>query len=158
MIPLHHFARRFAGATLAAALSLSCANLLQAQPASSSSDTNNSATNASTTNDPRVGLKAGLYDAGEAVMGMEHLAFVKKPDAFQPPPAKPGENPRAAIMAQLGYADSDFAFQGTHLFQGNFYGINFYDISNPAKISLITSLVCPGGQGDVSVYGHLLFM
>src|SRR5271154_1144659 len=37
----------------------------------------------STTNDPRVGLKPGLYDAGETAMGMEHLAFVKKPDAFQ---------------------------------------------------------------------------
>ena len=41
---------------------------------------------------------------------------------------------------------------------GNYSGINFYDISNPAKIKLITSVVCPGGQGDVSVYGHLLFM
>src|SRR5476651_415492 len=37
----------------------------------------------STTNDPRVGLKAGLYDAGEAAMGMEHLDFLKKPNAFQ---------------------------------------------------------------------------
>jgi hypothetical protein len=37
----------------------------------------------STTNDPRVGLRPGLYDAGEAAMGMEHLAFVKKPSAFQ---------------------------------------------------------------------------
>ena len=62
------------------------------------------------------------------------------------------------IIAGLAFANSDFAFQGTHLFQGNFYGVNFYDISNPAKVSLITSLVCPGGQGDVSVYGNLLFM
>src|ERR1700722_2083641 len=37
----------------------------------------------STTNDPRVGLKPGLYDAGEAAMGMEHVAFLKKPNAFQ---------------------------------------------------------------------------
>jgi hypothetical protein len=37
-------------------------------------------------------------------------------------------------------------------------GINFSDISDPAKIKLVTSVVCPGGQGDVSVYGHLLFM
>jgi hypothetical protein len=64
----------------------------------------------------------------------------------------------ALVIAGLAFANSDFAFQGTHLFQGNFYGINFYDISNPAKVSLITSLVCPGGQGDVSVYGNLLFM
>ena len=66
--------------------------------------------------------------------------------------------PMQLVIAQLAFANSDFAFQGNHLFQGNFYGVNFYDISDPAKVSLITSLVCPGGQGDVSVYGNLLFM
>ena len=131
----------------------------------------------STTNDPRVGLKPGLYDAGEAAMGMKRVAFLKKPAAFQlgsndaddPTVQKTlGQlgvgnvakmpKPMQLVIAQLAFANSDFAFQGTHLFQGNFYGVNFYDISNPAKVSLITSLVCPGGQGDVSVYGNLLFM
>jgi hypothetical protein len=131
----------------------------------------------STMNDPRVGLKAGWYDAGEAAMGMEHIAFLKKPAAFQisvtsaDDPlvqktldmlgvADRSKMPKAIqpVIAQLAFANSDFAFQGTHLFQGNFYGVNFYDISDPAKVSLITSLVCPGGQGDVSVYGNLLFM
>ncbi|WP_254061717.1 LVIVD repeat-containing protein [Granulicella sp. L60] len=131
----------------------------------------------STTNDPRVGLKPGLYDAGEAAMGMQHLAFVKKPDAFRMAATDPDDpsvkktlgllgisdtkkipKPMQLVIAQLAFSNSDFAFQGTHLFQGNFYGVNFYDISNPAKVSLITSLVCPGGQGDVSVYGNLLFM
>ena len=131
----------------------------------------------STTNDPRVGLKPGRYDAGEAAMGMEHVAFLKKPAAFQITATDPDDPtvkkslamlglsdvmkiPKAVqpVIAQLAFANSDFAFQGTHLFQGNFYGVNFYDISNPAKVSLITSLVCPGGQGDVSVYGNLLFM
>ena len=131
----------------------------------------------STTNDPRVGLKPGLYDAGEAAMGMEHIAFLKKPSAFQLPSTQPDDptvqktlgmlgigdtskmpKPLQLVIAQLAFANSDFAFQGTHLFQGNFYGVSFYDISNPAKVSLITTLVCPGGQGDVSVYGKLLFM
>ena len=130
----------------------------------------------STMNDPRVGLKAGLYDAGEAAMGMEHLAFLKKADAFQLPATQPDDpvvqktldtlgvnkaklsKPMQLVIAQLAFSNSDFAFQGTHLFQGNFYGVNFFDISNPAKISLLTSLVCPGGQGDVSVYKNLLFM
>ncbi len=132
----------------------------------------------STTNDPRVGLKPGLYDAGEAAMGMEHIAFLKKPTAFQLPSSTQADDPVVQktlgmlgisniskmpkplqlVIAQLAFANSDFAFQGTHLFQGNFYGVSFYDISNPAKVSLITSLVCPGGQGDVSVYGKLLFM
>jgi hypothetical protein len=131
----------------------------------------------STTSDPRAGLRPGLYDAGEAAMGMEHIAFLRKADAFQLSSNEPDDpvvqktldtlgvsnkakipKPMQLVIAQLAFANSDFAFQGTHLFQGNFYGVNFYDISNPAKISLITSLVCPGGQGDVSVYGKLLFM
>jgi len=130
----------------------------------------------STTNDPRVGLKPGLFDAGEAAMGMQHLAFLKKPDAFQlgtnnpddPAVAKAlltlgigdaSKMPKAQqlVVAGLTFANSDFAFQGNHLFQGNFYGASIYDISDPAKISLLTTLVCPGGQGDVSVYGNLLF-
>src|SRR6202789_4615738 len=126
----------------------------------------------STTNDPRVGLKPGLYDAGEAAMGMEHIAFLKNPPAFQLPSSTQADDPVVQktlgmlginniskmpkplqlVIAQLAFANSDFAFQGTHLFQGNFYGINIYDISNPANATLVTSLVCPGGQGDVSVY------
>ena len=62
------------------------------------------------------------------------------------------------VIAELAFANSDFAFQGNHLFQGNFYGVNIYDISNPANTTLLTSMVCPGGQGDVSVYKNLLFM
>jgi hypothetical protein len=130
----------------------------------------------STTDDPRVGLKPGLYDAGEAASGLDHIAFLKKPTAFQLPsndPNDPGVQkalgslgiPAGApippamklVYAGLAFANSDFAFQGTHLFQGNFYGANIYDISDPAHAKLITSLICPGGQGDVSVYGNLLF-
>jgi hypothetical protein len=131
----------------------------------------------STTNDPRVGLKPGLYDAGEAAMGIEHLLLLKKPSAFTVPTNNPDDpiiqktlgqlgvgdpskmpKPMQLVIAQLAFANSDFAFQGNHLFQGNFAGVGFYDISDPAKASLITTLVCPGGQGDVSVYGNLLFM
>ncbi len=130
------------------------------------------------TTDPRYRLKPGLYDAGEAAMGMVHLDFVQKPgpfrlDATSPDDPKvldtlktqigvrdPGKLPAALrpVLAQLAYANSDFAFQGNHLFQGNFYGVNIFDIANPSHARLLTSLVCPGGQGDVSVYGKLLFM
>ena len=77
-----------------------------------------------------------------------------------PPPAgsPPARGPQSGPRANYGGTNSDLAFEGTTLFVGNYSGINFYDISNPAKIKLITSVVCPGGQGDVSVYGHLLFM
>jgi hypothetical protein len=146
---LRKFRLRLNAVLLTIALAVLAAGLIYAE---SPSKTN------STPSDPREGLKAGMYDAGEAIMGMEHLAFLKKPEAFHPPAPKPDDSPRAIVMAQLGFANSDLAFEGTTLFQGNFYGINFYDISDPSKTSLLTSLVCPGGQGDVSVYGHLLFM
>jgi hypothetical protein len=131
----------------------------------------------SNTNDPRYTLKPGMYDAGEAAMGMQHLDFVKKPEPFRldatspDDPAvnktlmllgvgDPSKMPKALkpVIAQLAYANSDFAFQGNHLFQGNFYGVSIYDIGDPAKAKLLTTLICPGGQGDVSVYGNLLFM
>ncbi|PWU08014.1 MAG: hypothetical protein C5B51_08555 [Terriglobia bacterium] len=124
--------------------------------------------------DPRIGLKGGLYDAGEAASGMERVASLPKPTGFgpgttppeapgqitgdqPPPPAEDGKPPQPPAI-QYGSTNSDLAFSGNHLFAGNYNGINFYDIDNPAKVKLTTSLMCPGGQGDVSVYGHLLFM
>jgi hypothetical protein len=127
--------------------------------------------------DPRFSLKPGLYDAGETSLGMKHLLLLKKPGAFQLGSADPDDpkvqkiigqlgmngaakmaKPMQLVIAQLAFANSDLAFQGGHLFQGNFYGVNIYDISKPANAALLTSLVCPGGQGDVSVYKNLLFM
>jgi len=130
-------------------------------------------------NDPRSKLAPGMYDAGEASMGIEHLLLLKKPDAFQlgssdaddpkvkktlgqlgMPDAMMAKMPKPfqLVIAQLAFANSDLAFQGNHLFQGNFYGVNIFDISDPAKASLLTTMVCPGGQGDVSVYKNLMFM
>jgi hypothetical protein len=118
--------------------------------------------------DPRVGLKGGLYDAGEAAFGLERLASIPKPPGFAPgnafaspappPPTTPEPGPPRAPAGQYGSTNSDMAFSGNHLFVGNYNGINTYDIDNPGKATLRASLVCPGGQGDVSVYGHLLFM
>jgi hypothetical protein len=128
-------------------------------------------------NDPRYKLTPGMFDAGEISMGMKHLLFLKKPEAFQLGANEPDDPKVQKALAQLGmgnsakmskamqlviaslaFANSDFAFERNYLFQGNFYGINIFDISNPAKATLLTSLVCPGGQGDVSVYKNLLFM
>jgi len=116
--------------------------------------------------DPRVGLKAGLYDAGEAASGLERIASLSKPPGFAPVPVDPNApvpaagSPEAleAARNRYGSMNSDMAFSGNHLFVGNYNGINMYDVDNPKEIKLRTSLVCPGGQGDVSVYGHLLFM
>ena len=129
-------------------------------------------------NDPRFKLTPGVYDAGETAMGLKHILLVKKPDAFQLGSENPDDpkvqktlgqlgaggdaskmpKPIQLVIAQLAFANSDLAFQGNHLFQGNFYGLNIFDISNPAKTSLLTTMVCPGGQNDVSVYKNLLFM
>ncbi len=128
-------------------------------------------------NDPRAKLSPGMSNAGEAAMGMRHLTLIKKPDAFQLGSDNPDDpkvqkalgllgigdsskmpKPFQLVLAQLAFANSDVAFQGNHLFQGNFYGVSIYDIADPAKPSLVTSIVCPGGQGDPSVYKNLLFM
>ncbi|MDX6613973.1 MAG: hypothetical protein QOD75_3159 [Blastocatellia bacterium] len=128
-------------------------------------------------NDPRAKLAPGMYDAAETSMGLKHVMLFKKPDAFQlgsDDPDSPNVNkslsligvgdpsklpkPLKLVLAQLAFANSDLAFQGNHLFQGNFYGVSIFDISNPAKTALLTSMVCPGGQGDLSVYKNLLFM
>jgi hypothetical protein len=127
--------------------------------------------------DPRAKLSPGWFDAGEAAFGMKHLLLLKKPDAFQlgtsdtdDPKVKKtlgmlgfgdtSQIPKSQqlVIAQLAFANSDLAFQGNHLFMGNFYGVNIYDISNPAQAKLLTSMVCAGGQGDVSVYKNLMFM
>jgi hypothetical protein len=129
--------------------------------------------------DPRVGLKAGLKDAGIAARHLELVASLPRPEGFydakQPAgeptgperdpnlpeesdaPPKPGEKPRPEPSG-LNFANSDLAFSGNHLFMGNFNGFNVYDIRNPKKPSLIASIVCPGGQGDVSIHGNLLVM
>ncbi len=134
--------------------------------------------------DPRVGLKPGLRDAGKAAWHLELVASMPKPPGFFDPaspagdptapekdptgrsneddqPAKPAPAPEPAAAPRssgLNFANSDLAFKGEHLFAGNFNGFNTYDIEDPKHARLIASVVCPGGQGDVSVYGNLLIM
>jgi hypothetical protein len=127
--------------------------------------------------DPRVGLKPGLRDAGQVSRHMELVASLPKPQGFfdpkapagpEVPPESPSANSRDTTVSGessptrrplgLNFANSDLAFSGTLVFVGNFNGFNTYDIETPKKAQLLASVVCPGGQGDVSVYGHLLFM
>ena len=98
--------------------------------------------------DPRIGLGAGWLDAQTASSNMEHLGHVDKPPGFFDP-ANPGS---------FAFLTSDLAFRGNHAFLGSFHGFNIVDISQPANPTIVTSVVCPGGQGDMSVFGDLLFM
>ena len=80
------------------------------------------------------------------------------------PPASTGPQPYAPNAAAppgaggLDFANSDLAFSGTRMVMGNFHGFNAYDIESARSPRLLASVVCPGGQGDVSIYGNLLFM
>jgi hypothetical protein len=132
--------------------------------------------------DPRVGLKAGLRDAGEAARNMKRVASLPKPEGFFDPkepgggpappdrsndapeldwlnvPRDPNGPPDPRFANMLAFANSDLAFSGNHLFMGSFHGFTTYDIERPGKPRLSATVVCPGGQGDVSVHGNLLFM
>ena len=123
--------------------------------------------------DPRVGLAPGLFDAGEAISNLRKVATLKKPDGFFDP-ANPGGLPPLsdrdgdgdgepdrvwnARSPLLSFAQTDMAFAGDHLFVGNYHGFNVYNLGTDGVPTIVSSVVCPGGQGDVSVVGDLLIM
>ena len=90
--------------------------------------------------DPRVGLGAGMFDAEEAAWNLRVLSKTPPPEAF------------------VGVTNSDLAFKGNYAIQGNYNGVQVWDITNPASPELTTAYVCPASQSDVSVYGDLLFV
>jgi hypothetical protein len=98
--------------------------------------------------DARVGLEAGWMDAGEAAEGMELIVNRPRPEGFVNP-----QNP-----GDFAVANSDLAFRGDYVIVGNFNGFQVYDISDPSNPTLRAAVICPGGQGDVSVHGDLVFM
>ena len=121
--------------------------------------------------DGRSTLSTGLADAGQLASGLalEHAigmapGFADPDIGFSPPTSREeGE----AMMARangnpnfspLGRANTDMAMSNGRLFVGNFNGFNAYDVSGGGAPRLVMSVVCPGGQGDVSVHGDLLFM
>ena len=90
--------------------------------------------------DPRVGLRAGLHDAGEASWNLNVLAQMSPPPRF------------------VGATNSDLAFFDHYAIQGTFNGWIIWDLSNPRAPTVRTAYFCPASQNDVSVYHNLLFM
>ncbi|MFO6446779.1 DUF305 domain-containing protein [Erythrobacter sp. NE805] len=58
----------------------------------------------------------------------------------------------------LDFANTDLAFFGDIMVAGNYHGFNIYQLGADGVPTLKSSVVCPGGQGDVSVVGKLLVM
>lgn len=100
------------------------------------------------TTDPRANLKAGWKDAGEAASNLRLVSTAWKPDSM----VAPGD------IGNFSYMNSDLAFSGKFVFQGNFHGLQVWDASDVRNVKLRTLISCPGGQGDVSVYQNLMFM
>jgi hypothetical protein len=90
--------------------------------------------------DPRVGLHAGLWDAGQAEWNMHLVSNTRPSTGFD------------------GQVNSDLAFIGNYVLQGSFNGFQVWDISDPAHVTLKTAYVCPASQSDVSVYKNLMFV
>ena len=90
--------------------------------------------------DPRVGLKGGLQDAGEAIWNLTKVSHTPSPQGF------------------VGVTNSDLAFYGQNVIQGNYNGFQVWDVSNPAAPRLRQAKICPASQSDVSVWKNLLFV
>ncbi len=66
--------------------------------------------------------------------------------------------PKQGAFAPESAYQTDLAFQGRYAFAGNYNGFTVYDIAQPAKPKVVTQVVCPGAQNDVSVYDNLLIL
>jgi len=122
--------------------------------------------------DPRSSLKPGLKDAGQAISNMRVVASLPKPTGFfdpanpaglapKPVPAKKGEKPAAGADERfplLSFANTDMAFSGDLLAVGNYHGFNLYHLDSTGSPKLLSSTICPGGQGDLSIVGNLMIM
>ena len=132
--------------------------------------------------DARAGLSPGFEDAGQALMNLELIASLPKPPGFFDPanpaglpPAKPPEDSDGSAGVDddgqsiddtewgersplLSFSNTDMTFSGDVMVAGSYHGFNVYQLQEDGVPKLFSSVVCPGGQGDVSIVGDLLIM
>ncbi len=97
------------------------------------------------TQDPRSKLKPGRLDAGVAERNMRLVSFTPKAAAFD-------------TARGLTFINSDLAFGGHYVYQGNFSGFTVWDVSDATKPKMVVAVSCVTSQGDPSIYGNLLFI
>src|SRR3954468_23221599 len=95
--------------------------------------------------DPRNNLKPGRFDAGTAASNMRLVSFTPKPAQFD-------------SSRGLTFVNSDLAFGGHYVYQGNFAGFSIWDVSDPAKPTQVSTMECITSQGDPTIVGNLLFI
>lgn len=122
--------------------------------------------------DPRAKLSAGLENAGQAIMNLELVASLPKPPGFYdpqnpaglPPGADEGvendedDDEQSERQPLLAFDNTDMAFFDDVMVAGSYHGFNIYRLQDGGVPQQLSSVVCPGGQGDVSVVGDLLIM
>ena len=125
--------------------------------------------------DPRASLKGGLFHAEEAILNLDLVQSLKKPAGFFDPSnplnerlsneekeddeEKPlAERSRNSRSPMLSFSNTDMAFSGNVMVAGSYHGFNIYNLDNQGHAKLVSSVICPGGQGDVSIVGNLLIM
>lgn len=137
---------------------------------------------ASLSPDARANLEPGFENAGQAIMNLELVAALPKPPGFFDPdnpaglpPVKPNEDSDGTGNAEddeqsnegtewgdrsplLSFSNTDMAFSGDVMVAGSYHGFNIYKLQEDGVPKLFSSVVCPGGQGDVSIVGDLLIM
>ncbi|HZG45764.1 MAG TPA: DUF305 domain-containing protein, partial [Allosphingosinicella sp.] len=103
------------------------------------------------TSDPRTTLAGGLTNAAVAAQNMRLVTSLPKPAGFADTTNPP--SPRGFL-----FANTDMAFSKDLMAVGSYHGFNLYRIGANGTPQLASSVVCPGGQGDVSIVGDLLIM
>ena len=159
---------KWATALITLSLSLSACSEKDSDKSGAEDQTSTSAETAAI--DPRANLAAGLDNPGTAISNLALIQELPMPEGFyDASPLWKAKPPKTASEAgdseakeepapnPISYANTDLAFSGDRIVMGNFHGFNVFNRQEDGAIEHAVSVVCPGGQGDVSIRGDLVF-